>query len=39
MSNRPAVRIVIADDHTIFREGLRKLLESEPGLTIVGEAS
>ena len=39
MSGRPAVRIVIADDHTIFREGLRKLLESEPGITIVGEAS
>jgi DNA-binding NarL/FixJ family response regulator len=36
---RPCVRIVIADDHPIFRSGLRKLLESEPGLAIVGEAS
>jgi DNA-binding NarL/FixJ family response regulator len=32
------VRIVIADDHPIFRDGLRKLLESEPGFAVVGEA-
>jgi DNA-binding NarL/FixJ family response regulator len=33
------VRILIADDHTIFREGLRKLLESEPQFEVVGEAA
>ena len=27
-------RIVIADDHTIMREGLRSLLEAEPGLEL-----
>jgi len=32
------IRIVIADDHPIFRDGLRRLLESEPGLQVVGEA-
>lgn len=32
------VSILIADDHPIFRHGLRKLLEGEPGLRIVGEA-
>jgi two-component system nitrate/nitrite response regulator NarL len=32
-------RIVIADDHQIFRDGLRRLLESEPGFTVVGEAA
>lgn len=32
------IRIVIADDHPIFRDGLRRLLESQPGLTVVGEA-
>jgi DNA-binding NarL/FixJ family response regulator len=32
------VRIVIADDHPIFREGLRRLLETEPGFSVVGEA-
>jgi len=32
------VRIVIADDHTIFRDGLRRLLEAEPELQVVAEA-
>ena len=32
------IRILIADDHAIFRDGLRKLLESEPGMAVVGEA-
>ena len=31
------VRIVIADEHPIFRDGLRRLLETEPRLRIVGE--
>jgi DNA-binding NarL/FixJ family response regulator len=30
--------IVLADDHPIVRQGLRGLLESEPGFVIVGEA-
>jgi two-component system, NarL family, nitrate/nitrite response regulator NarL len=34
----PAVSIVIADDHTIFREGLRRLLETQPRFRVVGEA-
>jgi len=33
------VRIVIADDHPIFRDGLRRLLEAEPNLNVVGEAA
>lgn len=33
------VRIAIADDHPIFRDGLRRLLEAEPNLQVVGEAS
>jgi DNA-binding NarL/FixJ family response regulator len=32
-------RIVIADDHTIFRDGLRSLLETEPDFVIAGESS
>jgi two-component system nitrate/nitrite response regulator NarL len=32
------IRVVIADDHPIFRDGLRRLLESEPGFQVVGEA-
>jgi DNA-binding NarL/FixJ family response regulator len=34
-----SVRILIADDHTIFRDGLRRLLESEPQLEVAGEAA
>src|SRR4051812_35405924 len=32
------IKIVIADDHPIFRNGLRQLLEIEPNFKIVGEA-
>jgi hypothetical protein len=31
-----SIRIVIADDHPIFRDGLRRLLESEPDMKVVG---
>jgi two-component system response regulator NreC len=33
------IRIVLADDHVVVRSGLRLLLESEPDLTVVAEAS
>ena len=33
------IRIAIADDHQIFRDGLRRLLESESGFRVVGEAA
>jgi two-component system nitrate/nitrite response regulator NarL len=32
------INIVIADDHPIFRDGLRRLLEAEPNLKVIGEA-
>ena len=32
-------RIIIADDHQLFRNGLKMLLESIPGFEIAGEAS
>jgi len=32
------IRIIIAEDHTIFRQGLKVLLETESDYTIVGEA-
>jgi DNA-binding NarL/FixJ family response regulator len=34
-----SIRILIADDHTMFRKGLRSLLDAEPGFTVVGEAA
>jgi DNA-binding NarL/FixJ family response regulator len=33
------VRFVIADDHEIVREGLRSLIEKQPGWKVVGEAT
>ncbi len=33
------IRILIADDHLLFRQGLAGLLSSEPGLEVVGQAS
>ncbi|MFW6146361.1 MAG: response regulator [Planctomycetota bacterium] len=35
---RPALRIVLADDHRIMRSGLRSLLEDEEDLEVVAEA-
>src|SRR5881628_2462407 len=34
-----SVRLVIADDHPIFRDGLRRLLEAEADFKVLGEAS
>lgn len=38
-AQRPFVRIVIADDHPIFRDGLKRLLETEPDFLVAGEAT
>ncbi|MFW5941633.1 MAG: response regulator [bacterium] len=34
-----AIRVLIADDHAVVREGLRGLISSEPGMMLVGEAA
>ena len=33
------VRVLLADDHAVVREGYRRLLELEPGVTVVGECA
>ena len=33
-----AIRIVLADDHTLFRQGLRRVLEEQAGWEVVAEA-
>ncbi len=33
------IRLLLADDHAILRQGTRELLEREPDLTVVGEAA
>lgn len=35
---QPRVRILLADDHDVVREGLRKLLEEQPQWVVCGEA-
>ena len=36
--NSPKLRLLIADDHTLVRIGLRTSIEMEPDLTVVAEA-
>jgi CheY-like chemotaxis protein len=38
-SRRRVTRVLLADDHHMVREGLRSIIESEPRLRVVGEAS
>ena len=38
INTTPQVRLVIADDHPILRDGLRRLLQEEPNYKVVGEA-
>ena len=33
------IKIVVADDHEIYREGLRAMLEHEDYIELIGEAS
>lgn len=39
MSCVSMIRVLIADDHLVVREGLRAILEAAPDLTLVGEAA
>ena len=33
------IRILLADDHTVVRDGLRALVEKQADMTVVGEAA
>src|SRR5207249_12202648 len=35
----PTIAVLLASEHLIVREGLRKLLEAEPGVVVVGDVS
>lgn len=37
-TTKPTIRVLVADDHAIVREGLRWLIATEPGIELVGEA-
>ena len=34
-----SVRVILADDHTLVRAGIRRIIESQPGCVVVGEAA
>lgn len=34
-----AIRVVLADDHSVVRKGVREFLEEEPDIDVIGEAS
>src|SRR5512147_2573191 len=36
---RTTIRVLIADDHRMFREALRQLIDGKSGIEVVGEAS
>ena len=33
------IRVLLVDDHALFRQGMRSLLESEPDIRVIGEAA
>lgn len=37
-ASEQSIRVLLADDHTMFREGLRRILGTEPDIVVVGEA-
>jgi DNA-binding NarL/FixJ family response regulator len=39
MTEAARLRVLIADDHPLFRDGLRSMFESEPDIELVGEAA
>lgn len=38
MNARTPIRVLLADDHPLVRAGVRKVLEQQPSVTVVGEA-
>jgi DNA-binding NarL/FixJ family response regulator len=39
VTTSPPIRVVLADDHVAIREGLRLIIDGQPDMTVVGEAS
>ena len=37
MAEGSGIRVVLSDDHALVRQGFRRILEDEPGITVVGE--
>jgi len=39
LSNRGKIRVLVVDDHASMREGIRAIVDAQPDMMIVGEAS
>jgi len=39
MTAAAPIRVLVADDHTVVRQGIRRVLEEDPGLLVVAEAA
>jgi DNA-binding NarL/FixJ family response regulator len=37
MTEKSGIRVVLSDDHALVRQGFRRILEDEPGITVVAE--
>ena len=37
MPDKSTIRVAVVDDHAVVREGIRRVLEGEPGVTVVAE--
>jgi two-component system response regulator NreC len=35
----PTIKVLLADDHTLFRQGIRNLLSTEPDMQVIGEVA
>ena len=38
MKESPTIKVLLVDDHHVVREGLRRILELDDGITVIGEA-
>ncbi len=38
-SAKKPIRVVVCDDHALFREGVKTILNSQPDIEVVGEAA
>jgi DNA-binding NarL/FixJ family response regulator len=38
MESKKTIRVLLADDHTLVRRGIRRILEKNPHIVVIGEA-